>query len=329
LYPPTGVQGASSHEAPQVSSGRRRSSHSGLDRDPSPLHVEVFGNGKPLILIHGFGSSSYTWRNLVRRAWPDHLILAVDLKGFGQAAKPRDGAYSLRDHARALEAFIVGLRTPSVSIVAHSMGGGVALLASARLLAENSCAIEKMALISPIAYPQPQPWFLQILRMRTIGWLATHLLPPELQTRKILKSAYLDETKIPRDAARMYAAPLRHGGGRHAILATARQMALEDVAEAADCSTRFPSKTLLIWGRQDTIVPLAVGRQLRRTIRRSTLAIIEDCGHLPQEEKPEATIQLIADFLHDNDPGSCRPPGSDRGVHPWPARAPSPDVRFE
>src|SRR5262249_14347275 len=94
---------------------------------PLRLWVEEAGSGDPILLIHGLGANSYTWRYLAPALARTHHVLSVDLKGFGRSDKPIDAAYGVFDQARLLNALIARRKLTHLSIVGHSFGGGVAL----------------------------------------------------------------------------------------------------------------------------------------------------------------------------------------------------------
>jgi len=123
------------------------------------------------------------------------------------------------------------------------------------------------------------------------------MVPPSVQTRVALKIAYLDDSKIDPDEVEIYAAPLKTAAGKHAIIHSARQIMPKDLGEIALRYGTIELPTLILWCDHDRIVPLEVGLKLRRTLPNSTLRLIEDCGHMPQEEQPASTLQLLKGFI--------------------------------
>jgi len=109
--------------------------------------------------------------------------------------------------------------------------------------------------------------------------------------------AYYDPNKITAEQIAAYAAPLSEPGARHAFLETAQQLVPANFDELVAKYKDIKMPTLIIWGRQDRIIPLKVGELLDRDIPNSTLKVIDECGHAPQEEKPDETIALVLDFL--------------------------------
>ena len=95
---------------------------------PVKLYYQEEGSGRPLLLIHGFGASTFTWRRVAPDLARDHRVIAVDLKGFGQSDKPFDSRYSVYDQAELLAQLIEEKDLRDLTLVGHSYGGGIALL---------------------------------------------------------------------------------------------------------------------------------------------------------------------------------------------------------
>src|SRR6185295_12299080 len=99
-----------------------------------PLHCETFGAGPPIVCLHGFGLSSYTWREMRGTLTAAHTMHAFDLKGFGKSPKPRDGRYAVSDQTAAVIGCIDALQLSDIVLVGHSLGGGVALVTALELM---------------------------------------------------------------------------------------------------------------------------------------------------------------------------------------------------
>ena len=264
------------------------------------LHHVVSGNGKPVVLLHGFGGSSYSWRKLIPQLSKDHKVIAIDLKGFGAFPKPRDKAYSIYDQASLVTEFIRKNDLRDLVVVGHSFGGGVALLVAINDVKGNEKRVAALILIGSIGYPQKRPQFINMLRMPIIPHLGFFLCSSKQHVRSVLRKAYYDDEKICDDAVAQYADAMDLPGGRHALIETAKQMIPKDIQDLCSEYRSINVPTLIMWGRNDEIVPLEVGRQLNEAIPNSQLVIIEKCGHIPHEEKPEEAITAILKFLRGN-----------------------------
>jgi pimeloyl-ACP methyl ester carboxylesterase len=264
---------------------------------PVKLYYSEQGKGPPVLLIHGFGASTFTWRHIAPELAKTHRVIAVDLKGFGQSDKPFDGRYSVYDQAELLAQLIEDKDLRNLTLVGHSFGGGVALLLALEANQRLDGRITRLVLLDSIAYPQNIPVFFRLLDVPLVSQIGVRMVPPSVQTRLALQIAYFDDSKIDPEEVELYAAPLKTAAGKHAIIYSARQIVPEDIAELSERYKTMELPTLILWCDHDRIVPLEVGIKLRRTLPNSTLRLVEDCGHMPQEEQPASTLSLILGFI--------------------------------
>ncbi len=227
----------------------------------------------------------------------DYRFIAVDLKGFGRSPKPQDQRYSLYEQARLVRDFIVARDLRNITLIGHSYGGGVALVATLYLADLSPPRQSALVLIDTIAYRQELPYFIRLLTTPLLGPLLMRWIPPETQVRMVMKRVFHDDSAIEEDAVASYADSLRSREGQHAALTTARQMLPPDLDDLSGEYCRIGVPTLIVWARHDDIVPFAVGERLHRAIPQSSLAVVESSGHAPQEERPEALCALLARFL--------------------------------
>jgi len=130
-----------------------------------------------------------------------------------------------------------------------------------------------------------------------LGEVVAHLAPAKFAVWFVLRVAYYDRHKISREQIAAYAAPMSEPGARHALLQTARQIIPPNFDELRTKFKEIPVPTLVIWGKQDKIIPRAAGLWLSQDLPNSELHEFDKCGHIPQEERPENTISLIKRFL--------------------------------
>jgi pimeloyl-ACP methyl ester carboxylesterase len=261
------------------------------------LAVHEAGRGKPILLLHGLGASSYTWRTIMPQLARTHRVIALDLKGFGQSDKPLDDAYSISDQARLVEDYIVRNNLRGVTLVGHSFGGTVAMAVALDDAQNGPHRIERLVLIDSLAYKQPVPFFFRLLRTPILGELGLSLVPPDVQAARALAIAYYHGERVRDETVASYAEPLRSEGGKHALLSTVESLTKED---ADAFSARYPklkTPTLLIWCEHDRIVPLRFGKRLSQDLPNAKVEVIEECGHIPQEEEPGETLTAMKSFL--------------------------------
>ena len=262
------------------------------------LSHSISGQGSPVLLIHGFGASSFSWNHVIEPLASNHQVITLDLKGFGNSPKPRDDMYSVYDQARLVRNFIVDKNLKDLSIVGHSFGGGVALVTSVYLEASHPGLINKLVLIDNVAYPQELPAFAKILATPILGPMVVNLLPDKTQVKILLKEVYFDDALIPQKAIDHYAENLAQDNAKYAIVTGARQLIPEDLDQFSQNYGRLKIPTLVIWGREDEMLPLAIGERLNAELPNSELVVLDNVGHAAQEENPALILPLLENFLN-------------------------------
>jgi pimeloyl-ACP methyl ester carboxylesterase len=261
------------------------------------LAVKEEGQGRPILLLHGFGTSGYSWRKIVPALARDHRVITLDLRGFGASDKPLDEHYSIADQAEAVEAFIKQEDLKDLTVVGHSFGGGVTLALALKLGKERPARIHDLVLLDTIAYRQPLPVFFRLLQYPAVAQVSMTLIPPEVQATEALRLAYYERDKITARDIMEYASPLYSPAGKRALIATVNKLIPDDIDEIAERYKTLKLPTQIIWCDADRIVPLALGRRLNENIPSAQLTVLSDCGHFPHEEKPEETVAVIRAFI--------------------------------
>ncbi len=256
--------------------------------DGVKVHYQEKGTGTPLVLIHGYVSSTYSWKDVIEPLSQKYRVIAIDLKGFGFTEKP-DGDYSRRTQAIIVGHLLEQLNIEKAWICGNSMGGETAI--NVALQFPNRVAglvLIDAAGISVSGSASLVPWYLRIPVVNR-GLTAVALTSDKL-VREGLEKSFYDDTKITPDRIAYYHRPLQTLGGQLAAMRARAQLG-ENPVEPELGKISVP--TLLIWGANDELIPVEAGRKLNSLIRDSKLVIIEKCGHVPQEELPERVVEEI------------------------------------
>jgi len=265
------------------------------------LHHETYGRGDPIIFLHGLGGNLYMWRHLIKPLENSHRLILFDLKGFGKSPKPYDDKYSMFDQAELIYRFILQNDLRNLTLIGHSFGGGVALLVVLKLAEQNPDRLSRLILIDTVAYPQKLPSVIRMLRMPLLGSMGLYLIPDRIKVRQMLELIYFDDSKIAPEDVEAYAAPLSLPGAKYAMQQTAKQIIPDNIDELIAMYSKIKVPTLIVWGREDKIIPLENAVRLQLAIRNSQLVIIDRCGHDPHEERPGEVVEAIRKFLGDHD----------------------------
>ncbi len=260
------------------------------------LYYEERGTGRPLVLLHGFGANTHTWKHVVPRLAERYKTISLDLKGFGGSPKPPDDGYSAIDQADLVARFIIGKGLTDVTLIGHSFGGAVALITALNLQAQRQ-APHSLILIDTIAYEQALPFFITLLRLPLLGRLFLDVIPEEAQVAFMLGVVYHDKTKITEDTIAAYAKPLKEEGAKTALIKTAKLIIPPHIEDIVSAYTTIRSPTLIIWGQHDKIVPIDLGSRLTNQLPTAKFIPPLPSGHAPHEEVPLLVIPEILNFL--------------------------------
>jgi pimeloyl-ACP methyl ester carboxylesterase len=264
------------------------------------------GAGPLLVLIHGITSDSSTWTRVMPYLARDFTVLAPDLAGHGQSSKPR-GDYSLGAHASGLRDLLAALGHERGTFVGHSLGGGIAMQLSYQFpeLCERLVLVDSGGLGREVSL---------LLRAATLP--GSELVLPLLAATRLLDAGRFGAGLIGRVGLRVGTdveemarghATLADPGARAAFVHTLRAV-VEPGGQRVGATDRLylarhiPS--LLMWGEQDTIIPVAHGRAAHEQIPGSRLEIFTRSGHFPQLDEPERFIAALRDFMADTEPAT-------------------------
>jgi pimeloyl-ACP methyl ester carboxylesterase len=272
-----------------------------------PLKVTELGNDRAggndddtFVLLHGYAGSSFTWRG-----WEPHLalrgrVLLVDMKGFGEAPKPDDGRYSPLDFAELVTELMEERDLRRVTLVGHSLGGGVALLSALREVDLDVRRIVRLVLVAAPGYRQRLPPFVGLSHRPRLSTLLLRALGPRRIIRGAIRSIVYDRSAVSEEQIDAYTRPLLTKDGMRALLDAGRQIVPEGMNELSKRFGEISVPVLLLWGRQDRVVPLSIGQRLAHDLPHAQIEILERCGHIPPEELPEQSWQIVESFLEGN-----------------------------
>ena len=267
-----------------------------------PLHVVEMGTGEDVfVLLHGFGGSSFTWRDWAPKLARLGRVLLVDMKGFGAAPKPDDGRYSPDDQAELVTRLVRGRDLNRITLVGHSFGGGVALLTALRLQADGDDRVRRMILVASAAYAQRLPPFVALAKWPRLSTALLRMIGVRRVIRGVLRSIVYERRSVSVEQISAYSEALEAPEGVRSALAAALQIVPSHLHER---TARFPQliiPTLVLWGDHDRVVPLSVGQKLAAELPNARLVVLERCGHIPPEEHPDASWQVVSDFLAERD----------------------------
>lgn len=253
-------------------------------------------DGPPVLLIHGIGGSVEEWRFNIGALAEHNRVYAFDMVGFGRSDKPA-GKYSFGYLAQFVNDFMDAQAIERASLVGHSLGGGVVL----QFALQFPDKVEKLVLVSSAGLGKEVHLAFRLSSLPLIGnWLTR---PSRKGTAQLLTDCYLDQDLITDEFIEFKYQLAALPGAQQTFLSTVRTLGnfwgMRDavVASIVENLTSITAPTLIIWGQQDRILPVAHANIAANKIPHARLHIFDPCGHCPPEELPEEFNALVLEFL--------------------------------
>jgi pimeloyl-ACP methyl ester carboxylesterase len=252
------------------------------------IHYTRQGTGSPLILVHGFAGSTYTWRHLIPLLTDHYTVYAYDMLGFGLSDKPPDGDYGMKAQGGMLIAFMEALNLPSAHLVGHSMGGVV--IACAALEAPQKVA--SLIMIEPGFYTKTGPEFLNHLFFPLDRIMARQFYSRSMRKR-FLTGSFYNKLLVTDEVIDAYMLPTRTP---HAIDALARMMSKVGLKQYPGIAEKVTRPAHIVWGERGAGDKLEIAHRVQREIASSRLIPVKECGHYVQEERPGELAEIIRNY---------------------------------
>ena len=265
-----------------------------VDVDGTRLRLVDTGRGTPVVFIHGFGASLYSWRRtLPPVVAAGYRGIAFDNRGFGFSGKPAHG-YSNGAYARLVTTLLDSLGIASAVLVGHSMGGAIA----AEVALAHPDRVRGLVLIDAAGYGVRWPGVLKLARWPFAGAVATGLRGRWI-TRRLLRSTYADAGKVTEEDVDQYYAPVPQGDYGRALRSVLREFRFDTLVGRLGA---IEVPTLVLWGTEDRWTPLSTGSRLAAELPRVAFVALERTGHVAAEESPDEVNRLLLSFLKDGLP---------------------------
>jgi pimeloyl-ACP methyl ester carboxylesterase len=260
----------------------------------------MVGSGPAVLLVHGIGDSSATWRSVIPELAKDHTVVAPDLLGHGQSDRPR-ADYSVAAYACGMRDLLSVLDIETATVVGHSLGGGVAMQFAYQF--PERC--ERLVLVATGGGGRRTNLMLKAIAVPGAGTVLPVLTTPFVRpfVASYIRSLKLLGVGIGRDAEDMIrlfdALPDRNA--RSAFIRTLRgtvDRRGQVITMLDRCYLAAGMPTLLVWGDRDAVIPVDHGKRVHAAMPGSRLEIFPGAGHFPHHSDPETFIAVLREFLH-------------------------------
>tara|TARA_B100000767_G_scaffold226502_1_gene216171 strand:- start:53 stop:1027 length:975 start_codon:yes stop_codon:yes gene_type:complete len=262
------------------------------------VHYRDEGDGFPIVLVHGTAASLHTWDAWTHELKKTNRVIRMDLPAFGITGPNKNADYSLEAYTTFLHSFLEKLQLKKFHIAGNSLGGNIAW----NYTADYPENVEKLILVDASGLPtnkQPPA----IFKMAKTPLLKTLFLyvTPKILIKKNIEEVYADDSKITDELVDRYHKMALRVGNRKAFIDRAKtDFGLDSIVNIKKLKS-IQTPTLLIWGAQDLWIPLGNGIRMDRILVNSRLEILENSGHVPMEENPKESLEILKNFLFEKE----------------------------
>jgi pimeloyl-ACP methyl ester carboxylesterase len=247
------------------------------------------GSGRPVVVLHGFPTSSYLWRHLVSVLAPRMRVIAPDLLGYGASEKPVDADLSVRAQTQYVRELLDQLDVNEFAVVGHDLGGAIAQI----LALEDR--VRAMVLIDSVAF---DAWPIEGVRMLQ-GTKSEQATPGFV--REVMRLTFElglgHKERLTEAVLHAYCEPFGDEEGARAFFRAARAIDGVGLAGREGKLAALDIPVFILWGEDDPYLPVDVADRLNEAIPRSTLALLPGCSHFLPEDAPETVGPLVYEYL--------------------------------
>jgi pimeloyl-ACP methyl ester carboxylesterase len=259
------------------------------------VHYTDAGCGEVLVMVHGFASSLQTWDALATDLRRSYRVICLDLPPFGVTGplfdeQGRTLTIDTPVYRRFFDAFMDALGIERATLLGNSLGGMIAWDYAAR----HPRRIDKLVLIDAAGFPMKLPLYIALFKRRLVRWSSPWLLP-EPVIRSAVRSVYGDSSKIDEPTFRRYIDFFHGHGTREAIGKMVPTFDFDAIERGG--LLRLQQSTLILWGEEDSWIPLRHAQEFGRAIPHARLITYPGLGHVPMEENPVRVAADIREFL--------------------------------
>jgi pimeloyl-ACP methyl ester carboxylesterase len=244
---------------------------------------------KHVLFIHGLGSSADRWLDIPDALSMYYHTIAIDLIGFGESDKPSDVNYTIDKFSEFILEFIekIGLSDDDkkITLVGHSLGGYIAVEFAIR----NMALIEKLVLLDSSGFlKEPTPLLEQYLNAANN--------PTYDNVRSVFEQLVSQPWKVLPVVVNTFITRISSPGAKYPFL-SAYQYSTTTQIDLSRLKSIQDIPTLIIWGRNDNLIPIELSKPFKQVFKNYKLKMIEDAGHAPFIEKPAIICELLHSFL--------------------------------
>lgn len=266
-----------------------------IEIDEWKLHYLSAGSGPPILLLHGWPTSAYLWRNVMLPMAETNQVIALDLPGFGKSSKNPADSYSFTYYERVLEQFLDALAIEQTGLAVHDLGGPIGLFWALR----HPGKVSHLALLNTLVYPEFS-WAVKLFVASSLIPGIKQLLSSPAGIAWAMRFGVHNKVNITEAVARHYTDPFKNHDARKALLKTASRLSPKGFKEIGEKLPALQIPVRLIYGENDRILPNVAQtmKRVQQDLPQAELTALPNCGHFLHEDDPQQIGRLLAEFFN-------------------------------
>lgn len=260
------------------------------------IHYLEAGEGEEVILLlHGWPTSAYLWRDIVAEVSSQYRVIAIDLPGFGKSDKVLSDSFSFRYYARVLNGFLANLEIEKVTLGVHDLGGPIGLY----WMVQNMDKVKRLMLFNTLVYPKFS-WAVKLFGLATFLPLVKDYLTSPAGIKFAMRLGVFHKENLTQEVIQSYQSPFSDKNSRKVLLKAAQRLALKGFEEIEQKLKTFQGPVQILYGEKDKILPKVANtmQHVKQDLPQAQVISYPNAGHFLQEDVSSQLSESIIKFMN-------------------------------